>query len=250
MTNKEKILKYLDVLKILDFELGKKYDILINKPFDVTNLNVKSSTEFVLPEKWCIKVTESNKSFLQKYNYLNKIIGYDYSINGYYGNKSDGDIEIPFGAVEITFEQFKKYVVKDPTENIAMNITKNYTAEEALAELKRRGFEKGCQWIYMYRDGTYDESDVRTAITEPRISNNGFYIDCGGGYLWHSENPSHLHKGPISSPTEIKQYPLIEDNSSMYVWKIPTLKKTKDFLNPVSLLPKVKILPINKQSIN
>lgn len=68
--------------------------------------------EFVLPENWVIKITKENKSILQKYNNL-KVVNYDYSLDGYYGNQCGGSYKIPKNAIEITFEQFQKYVLKE-----------------------------------------------------------------------------------------------------------------------------------------
>lgn len=95
-------------------------------------------------------------------------------------------------------------IVKDPTENVTMNTSKNYTAEEALAELKKRGFKEGCEYIYMDEVGEYDRCDIRTAERDPSIRGGGNYIDCGLGYLWSSDNPSHLHEGPINKSTQVK----------------------------------------------
>jgi len=389
-----------------------EYDRL-GKPYDVTTLNSKS-TEFVLPEKWCVKTTSGTRKiigdFINERGY-NTILTRDWLIH--YPFLPSGGSAYPIvqtGYKEITFEQFKKYVLKEESEewipkvgdwivvqesnytsmynngvdfvaqidqlngknyywvknqNIIGNynnqnykhlccdnisfrkaepheiptkepgivfikekesIMKNYTAEEALAELKRRGFKKGCEWVYMSADGSYDEVDIRTANREPMIKDEGRYIDCGGSFLWSIENPSHLHRGPhktSSVPTTMKEiqeeckrrfpigctyksvstsysyvlekdnytysingnniyahsgcgclysdgkyaeivslpgshfvsekpYPVVETDHDLYDWgeSISTPKKTKDFLNPASLLPKIKKLPINKQSIN
>ena len=67
--------------------------------------------EFILPEKWVIKVTTDNLPELKKCDKLNKTVGYPYSINGYYGSTTHGDAVVPKDYTEITFEQFKKYVL-------------------------------------------------------------------------------------------------------------------------------------------
>ena len=112
-----------------------------------------------------------------------------------------------------------------------------YTPEEALAELKRRGFKKGVKYVYMYENGTYDEKDIRTANYEPCISGTQ-YIDCGGGYLWSKENPSHLHRGPVLNPCD--KIPLTVPQVSL--WGEPATS-TPNYLDPASLLKKVQ-LPI------
>lgn len=77
-------------------------------------------TEFVLPEKWCIKITAENRSFCQKLK--NKELGfsedYNYTVGAYYGPIENvrgnlGSIRIE-DRTEITFEQFKQYVLKEP----------------------------------------------------------------------------------------------------------------------------------------
>lgn len=73
---------------------------------------------FILPEKWCIKITSENLSFCKslKNKELGFREGYNYIIGGYYSSiaSSEGNfgfIIIPNGYKEITFEQFKKYVL-------------------------------------------------------------------------------------------------------------------------------------------
>lgn len=87
------------------------------------------SDEFVLPEKWCIKPTETSAEVIFAYfssiNHLYK--GYDtswiISPSSYFvfPQKSIGCwgySEKPDDYTEITFDQFKKYVLKDTVETI------------------------------------------------------------------------------------------------------------------------------------
>lgn len=91
----------------------------------------KPKDEFVLPEKWCIKRTAKNYDIIT--NYMNKTYGTHYI---------EGNIGFPFihfepiiksenrshnrmykGFTEITFDQFKKYVMKkDKVENPCKSI--------------------------------------------------------------------------------------------------------------------------------
>lgn len=173
----------------------------------------------------------------------------------YHNHRSDGnwaEVELPIlGQVYLQ--------ATDPTENLLITKPMNeYTAEEALAELKRRGFKEGVKYVYMCADGTYNESDICTATRQPSIRCDGDYIDCGGGYLWSSDNPSHLHRGPISEPTTnpCKEIviPKLEEGRSRYDWFAPPAFQagtsyqaihngTPNYLDPASLLPKTK-LPI------
>lgn len=69
--------------------------------------------------------------------------------------------------------------------------SKKYTAEEALIELKRRGFKKGCKYKPLNINGTYRE-DVKEATREPNIKAEGSFIDCGIGFLWRKDYPDKL----------------------------------------------------------
>ena len=125
-----------------------------------------------------------------------------------------------------------------------------YTAEEALAELKRIGFREGVKYVYMCADGTYNESDICTATRQPSIRCDGDYIDCGGGYLWSKENPTHLHRGPISTnPCAEIVIPKLEGRPSKLAildevdYRVSKVYSQPNYLDPASLLPKTK-LPI------
>lgn len=88
--------------------------------------------------------------------------------------------------------------IKNPCLEINIPM-KNYTAEEALAELKRRGFKEGCKYYCRYENGEIDKNSVYTASKDPEIQGcNNSFIDCGGGYLWSKYYPHLLHEGPIS----------------------------------------------------
>jgi hypothetical protein len=102
----------------------------------------------------------------------------------------------------------------------------------------------------MYENGTYDEADIRTASYDPCISGTQ-YIDCGGGYLWSKENPSHLHRGPVSESINrlegvdfklnlCDEIPLTVPQVSLWGEPAPS---TPNYLDPASLLKKVQ-LPI------
>ena len=113
-----------------------------------------------------------------------------------------------------------------------------YTAEEALAELKRRGFKKDVDYVYMSYDGRYHEYDTRIARSEPRIVDSGRYIDCGGGYLWHIDNPSHLHRGPISGPTVVYNQKEVPNFQVNIVYEF---SPGVDYSKPETLLPKTTL---------
>lgn len=128
--------------------------------------------------------------------------------------------------------------VQDSTANLTMGGAKVYTAEEALAELKRMGFERGVKYVYMLENGKYDEDDICTVSYEPVIKCGGDYIDCGNGFLWSKENPSNLHRGPISGPiTKIVDTPFYYRFDAYELKLEPTL----DYSKPETLLTKTTL---------
>ena len=68
---------------------------------------VKVKDDFVLPEKWCVKVNEELRN---RFGYY-EAYGYQHSIQ--INNTNKWSINIKEGFTEITFKQFKKYVLKD-----------------------------------------------------------------------------------------------------------------------------------------
>ena len=82
--------------------------------FDKSDLELYvEKDEFVLPEKWMVKVTKANKSFIEQW----RTDGHIYGVGGWclskHHNCQGYYIFIPPpGYTEITFEQFEKYVLK------------------------------------------------------------------------------------------------------------------------------------------
>jgi len=83
-------------------------------------------SDFILPEKWCVRGTnDPNSSYRDRYrdlwNNFTKNTNYAflndkyYSLNSY--NSGNYHYGIPQGYVEITLEQFEKYVVNKSTFN-------------------------------------------------------------------------------------------------------------------------------------
>lgn len=116
-----------------EYFLMKLYDdkLYFNQYGNVTSLQSEISVEDLLgynpfknlelPEKWCIKVTKENQKILSKWRTDGSCsIGY-YLLSPYhsYSNGSKGKIgyavpNIPEDTIEITFDQFKQYVLKEP----------------------------------------------------------------------------------------------------------------------------------------
>ena len=77
---------------------------------------VTGNKDFVLPELWCIKVTEENKDVLGKWRTSGGLgVSYGYCVNKFLTCRDVGYWyrDKPAVYVEITFEQFKKYVLKE-----------------------------------------------------------------------------------------------------------------------------------------
>lgn len=100
--------------------------------WELMHVGFKPKDNFVLPEKWFIKVTKENIVILGKWRTPGAIgemdpnnpnpNGYITSSNGFWtGN-------IPDNHVEITFDQFKKYVLKEDNNSIKTEkITESYS---------------------------------------------------------------------------------------------------------------------------
>lgn len=82
----------------------------------------KVEEEFVLPEKWCVKVTDENKKIINKWK---QVKNPNSETAGAFDNKYvtyDGwNDDIPDDCKEITFEQFEKYVLNSK-ENMEKKI--------------------------------------------------------------------------------------------------------------------------------
>lgn len=86
--------------------------------------------DFLLPKKWCLKVTEDNIAFCKelKNQELGFPFNYDYTINSYYSPIKDnfsykGALTIN-NRTEITFEQFKKWILKEDNIEIKSKLDK------------------------------------------------------------------------------------------------------------------------------
>jgi len=85
----------------------------------IINSPIQESDNFVLPEKWCITTTEESNDIIcdwyVKYNnsrYLDRTIGNHFCMNGkFLSGWMNSAPEKKEGHTEITFDQFKKYVL-------------------------------------------------------------------------------------------------------------------------------------------
>lgn len=125
------IRKDLKVCKIVNIHnSGNRFedqDKIHNNVSDIVRLATEEEVieitgEFVLPEQWYVTVTKENKHILSKWRWphLSDILeeGYIVGISNRFskqGKEHNGKYEKYFGE-EITFEQFKKYVLKEPSK--------------------------------------------------------------------------------------------------------------------------------------
>ena len=134
-------------------EISKGLCSLTNRDFNYKEISIEQfrmikdvihKEEFILPKNWHVVVTKENQEVLSKWRYpnsnsileINKIVGecgIEKSIKGYTSSKIIKGSTYDFG-IEITFEQFKQYVLKEKPEiPISENQEKLY---QQLAELK------------------------------------------------------------------------------------------------------------------
>ena len=147
---------------------------------------VVKEPEFVLPEKWCLKITKENLDFCKSLenNELHYPKNYSYYIGGYYStilsNGCYGFTGIPTNFQEITFDQFKKYILKEEViveevKVIEQPITENKTELEiwlentkslnlSLEDLEKYiGSGQTCNFdnIYMKLEGNYSKGRAK-----------------------------------------------------------------------------------------
>lgn len=72
--------------------------------------------EFMLPEKWCVKVTVKNSSYLNAFAFTSGYYGLC-NFNKYFTSDIVAGVKTGNGYTEITFDQFKKYVLKETPQS-------------------------------------------------------------------------------------------------------------------------------------
>ena len=90
---------------------GKSYNVYTFEQFKEMYLE----EEFVLPEKWCIEVTDENRDILNNYRINIKKYSITPITYKYMYKDGSGDSFTLFYAKEITFKQFLKYILKQET---------------------------------------------------------------------------------------------------------------------------------------
>lgn len=175
--------------------------------------------EFVLPEKWWIKVIDTvedrivcnwiNKKFNKNYNsgYIGGN-GYCYSNtvlvnNDYYCINIPRYIIIFKNYTEITFKQFKQYVLKEPIEQVEelQQPSENASIEEILEYCKKK-YPTGtkCKNYYSKTETFYVEEIVKSSFSHKGIyTQNGRYcIYYEGRYVEIIETVETKQKSKIN----------------------------------------------------
>ena len=114
-----------ETIKSFEYQLNKTVLVAVftNNSFININSIEHYIYKFILPEKWCLKITNENFNFCKdlRNNELGFHKNYIYTVNGYYTSVKNhgcfGFCNIPIGYTEITFDQFKKYVLKETVDN-------------------------------------------------------------------------------------------------------------------------------------
>ena len=181
--------------------------------------------EFVLPEKWCVEITDENVDMLwswtgfkfQRKSYIN-----------YVTYRKTHSKEIPERCIEITFDQFKKYVLKETEQSCQKTpvigsgeytVNVEFDAEKAAEEL----FEKIVEWSNPKYESKIKGVSERTinAITEHFIEDNNRlrsnYVAKNIQKVWN-ESIEHV-KGSIALPIpSAKQATVFDDRVEITNW--------------------------------
>lgn len=81
--------------------------------YHINNRKGTNTDNFILPEKWCVKITPESKQSLGEWRDSGILISDEgYCLSYYKGHKGWRTDRLEEGYPEITFEQFKKYVLK------------------------------------------------------------------------------------------------------------------------------------------
>jgi hypothetical protein len=121
------------------FDLHSKYFIPSTEEEYLQQESSKEE-EFVLPKKWCVKVTQENKEVLDSWRKKQPKYKDKHSLNCYLISDPNSDSsycsyneKLPYFKFykEITFEQFKKYVLKESTneDSVIIKEEENNTSD-------------------------------------------------------------------------------------------------------------------------
>jgi hypothetical protein len=186
---------------------------------------VNKKDEFVLPEKWCVERNSDNYLILNNYfnsKFKKKLADADgYLVSPNYSGSSPKEWAKPTDYTEITFEEFKKYVLKQDYI---------YTIED----LKNGK----CAVI---NDGTIEELDKVLSTAEGKpcnrvyiIRNTSKYYWNQDGYFWGNQRENKYNLPTQSVKEFIKQ---INMNKEIFGYKL-VKEKYKESVKKILNAPK------------
>lgn len=176
---------------------------------------VVKEPEFVLPKDWVLKITRENLAFcrsLEKRE-LGFPYNYNYSIGGYYSPSDKlnqkGFISVPKEYTLITFEQFKKYVLKEgelqqPSKDASIEEILEYCKKKYPFGTKFKALKHNCYGGEI-RTITRELTDFIGKITYKKAvtdGNNGFIYSDVLGYAEIVEETK-----PIKATVELRNLP-------------------------------------------
>lgn len=190
--NKNRPVEWVSVMnKYLGQDIPDKYNRFCdaNKDFNYETWSfipedyVLKEESFVLPSKWCIKLTEENVKTLGDWRSSGPLKDKRYVEEGWYlhtpkhGAKGYNEYIRDPDYTEITFEQFKQHVLK---ESPVVETTKEIDMKDIQEEAKKR-FPIGCKFIPVGDTQTYTliEDDCTYEIR--------------GEYIWAHDGHGHLY---------------------------------------------------------
>ena len=164
-------------------------------------------TSFVLPKKWCIKLTEENVDTLGEWRDSGYLVGNKkyyieqgfylhtpkHGVNGYGPATKDLDYE------EITFEQFKQHVLK---ESSVVESPKEIDMKDIQEEAKKR-FPIGCKFIPVEGVTTY--TLIEDGCTY-EINGKHIYAHDMHGFLYKDGRWATLVSSPETKEESIPEY--------------------------------------------
>ena len=203
------------------FDIGKnrkdQFRLATKEEIESTQAKTFLSEDFILPEKWCIKFTDENKEVLIKWikshdnfdlGFKEMFEGWCISDKGWDNSYMNWSSSVPPNFSEITFDQFKKYVLKNSDK-----------IEDSLIEEAKKRYPKG---TYFYPAHLMKESTFDFSIC---ISNGEFTIDEEDNIKVNITNPdTGIYAEPVvlhkNKWAEIRKEPKLEQKSESTMQKI------------------------------
>lgn len=202
--NKNRPVEWVSVMnKYLGQDISDKYNQACDKQekfrYDQWHIEphdyVLKETAFVLPSKWCIKVTEENWSVLDNYfkrsysffKLINNYIYVDKNGFNYYNPNINSDYK------EITFEQFKQHVLK----------------ESPVVETKKEMFHEGDYIVTLINDANCgkvnycSKQDIDCRYLKPVIDTKGYPNNGNSKFLYTDTSNT---KWRYATPEEAAEY--------------------------------------------